>query len=234
MARWKDSTGKSLRDYPQPSIAVDIAVLTVPAPLTEQSQLHVLLHRRRDGFAVGNWALPGTLLHKRERLSKAAIRALRLKAGVAGVDPVQLEVFDDPDRDSRGWVLSVAHAALLPYETLAASIAGSDEATLVPVQEGGLAQLPDRQRRLPFDHERIVELATAWAAKQYTAAPDPFGLLAPPFTISQLRQLHQAVEGRSWQKDVFRRRVSEDLEDVAARTVVTTGRPAALVKLRSR
>src|ERR1700712_196818 len=124
MARWKDSTGKSLRDYPQPSIAVDIAVLTVPAPLTEQSQLHVLLHRRRDGFAVGNWALPGTLLHKRERLGKAAIRALRLQTGVAGVEPVQLEVFDDPDRDSRGWVLSVAHAALLPYESLAASIAG--------------------------------------------------------------------------------------------------------------
>lgn len=234
MVRWKDSTGKSLRDYPQPSIAVDVAVLTVPSPLTEQSQLHMLIHRRRDGFAVGNWALPGTLLHKRERLPKAAVRALRLKAGVEGVSPVQLEVFDDPDRDSRGWVLSVAHAALVPYEALATAVAGSDEATLVPVQEGGLAQLPDRQRRLPFDHERIVELASAWAARQYAAAPDPFGLLAPPFTLTQLRHLHQAVEGRSWQKDVFRRRVSADLEEAGGRTVVTTGRPAALLQLRAR
>jgi 8-oxo-dGTP diphosphatase len=234
MARWKDGTGKSLRDYPQPSIAVDIAVLTVPALLTEKSQLHLLIHRRRDGFAAGNWALPGTLLHKRERLTKAALRALRLKASVEGVTPVQLEVFDDPDRDSRGWVLSAAHAALLPYEPLAAAIAGSDEATLVPVQEGGLAQLPDRQRRLPFDHERIVELAAAWAARQYAAAPDPYGLLQPPFTLTQLRYLHQAVEGRVWQKDVFRRRVSAELEDAGGRTVVTTGRPAALLQLRAR
>jgi 8-oxo-dGTP diphosphatase len=234
MARWKDSTGKSLRDYPQPSIAVDVAVLTVPTPLTEKSELHMLIHRRRDGFAVGNWALPGTLLHKRERLTKAALRALHLKAGVVGVEPVQLEVFDDPDRDSRGWVLSVAHAALLPYETLASAISGSDEATLVPVQEGGLALLPDRQRRLPFDHERIVELASAWAAKQYAAAPDPFGLLTPPFTLTQLRYLHQAVEGRAWQKDVFRRRVWADVEDAGGRTVVTTGRPAELLRLRKR
>lgn len=234
MARWKDSTGKSLRDYPQPSIAVDIAVFTVPAPLTETSQLHVLLHRRLDGFAVGNWALPGTLLHKRERLPKAALRALRLKTRVEGVTPVQLEVFDDPDRDSRGWVLSVAHAALLPYDALATAIAGSDDATLVPVQEGGLAQLPDRQRRLPFDHERIVELAAAWAARRYAEAPDPDGLLPPPFTLTQLRHLHQAVEGRAWQKDVFRRRVLADLEDAGGRAVVTTGRPAALLQLRAR
>src|ERR1700712_2875162 len=233
MARWKDSTDRSLRDYPQPSIAVDIAVLTVPAPLTEKSQLHVLIHRRRDGFAEGNWALPGTLLHKRERLPKAELRALRLKTRVEGVTPVQLEVFDDPDRDSRGGVLSVAHAALLPYEPLAAAIAGNDDATLVPVQEGGLAQLPDRQRRLPFDHERIVELASAWAAREYAVATDPYGLLAAPFTLTQLRQVHQAVEGRRWQKDVFRRRVDGTLQQVGGQAVVTTGRPAALLEKRA-
>ncbi len=61
---------------------------------------------------------------------------------------------------------------------------------------------------------------------------DPFELLAPPFTLSQLRQLHQAVEGRPWQKDVFRRRVNGTVQDVGARTVVTTGRPAALLQRR--
>jgi len=232
MARWKDANDKSLRDYAQPSVAVDIAVLTVPAPLTESSQLHVLLHRRRDGFAAGNWALPGTLLHKRERLAKAAIRALRLKAGVQGVAPVQLEVFDDPDRDSRGWVLSVAHVALVPYEQLVAATAASDDAVLVPVVEG-LASTPDRQRRLPFDHERVVHLAAQWASRQYAAAADSCGVLAPPFTLTQLRHLHQAVEGRPWQKDIFRRRVSAELEDVGGAAVVTTGRPAALLKLRA-
>jgi 8-oxo-dGTP diphosphatase len=231
MARWRDSTGKALRDYPQPTVAVDVAVLTVPWPLTEDSQLHLLLHRRTDGFATGNWALPATVVRKRERLSKAAERALKVKAGVAAVTPMQLEVFDDPDRDARGWVMSVAHVALLPYEPLAAAIRQSDDLTLVPVEEG-LAKLPDRQRRLPFDHERVVELATGWAAQRYASTPDPFELLPAPFTLTQLRQLHQAVEGRTWQKDVFRRRVYGTLQDVGASTVVTTGRPAKLLQRR--
>lgn len=232
MTRWRDITGKALRDYPQPSMAVDVAVLTVPEPLTEDSQVHLLLHRRGDGFAAGSWALPGTLLRKRERLSAAASRALKMKTGIVGAKPVQLAVFDDPDRDSRGWVMSVAHAALVPYGPLAAAIGHTDDVTLVPVEEG-LAKLPDRQRRLPFDHERVVELAAEWAAEAYAAAPDPFDLLPAPFTLAQLRQLHQAVEGRPWQKDVFRRRVESTLEDFGGRAVVTTGRPAALLQRKA-
>jgi 8-oxo-dGTP diphosphatase len=231
MARWRDSNGKALRDFPQPTVAVDVAVLTVPGPLSEESQLHVLLHRRADGFSTGNWALPSTVVHKRERLAKAAERALLVKAGVSGVAATQLEVFDDPDRDGRGWVMSVAHVALTSYEPLAAAIRQSPDATLVPVEEG-LARLPDRQRRLPFDQERVVELATQWAGQQYAATSDPFELLPAPFTLTQLRQLHQAVEGRRWQKDVFRRRVYGTLQDVGASAVVTTGRPAKLLQRR--
>ena len=232
MTRWRDINGKALRDFPQPSMAVDVAVLTVPQPLTDTSQVHLLLHRRGDGFAAGSWALPGTLLRKRERLTAAAARALKMKAGIAGIEPVQLEIFDDPDRDARGWVMTVAMAALVPYAPLAASVNQSDEVTLVPMDEG-LAMLPDRQRRLPFDHERVVELASKWAAREYAVGSDPFGLLQPPFTLTQLRQLHQAIEGRQWQKDVFRRRVEGTVEEFGGRAVVTTGRPAALLQLRA-
>jgi 8-oxo-dGTP diphosphatase len=232
MTRWKDGNGKALRDFPQPTMAVDVAVLTVPEPLTEDSQVHLVLHRRGDGFAAGSWALPGTLLRKRERLAAAASRALKMKAGITDASPVQLVVFDDPDRDARGWVMSVAHAAMLPYGPLAATINQTDDVTLVPVDEG-LGMLPDRQRRLPFDHERVVGLASRWAAEAYAAAPDPFQLLPAPFTLSQLRQLHQAVEGRKWQKDVFRRRVESTLEEFGGRAVVTTGRPAALLQRRA-
>lgn len=232
MARWRDSNGKALRDYPQPTVAVDVAALTVPAPLSEHSRLHVLLHRRADGLAAGSWALPGTVLRKRERLGAAANRALQTKAGIVGVEPTQLEIFDDPARDDRGWVLSVAHAALLPYESFAAVVAQSDSVTLVAVEEAR-ALLPDRQQRLPFDQDRVVELAADWAAREYADDPDPYGLLPSPFTLAQLRRLHQAVEGRGWQKDVFRRRFEDRLQEVGGRTVVTTGRPAALLQRRA-
>jgi ADP-ribose pyrophosphatase YjhB (NUDIX family) len=213
-------------------MGVDVAVLTVPEPLSEDARPHLLVYRRTDGFSAGKWALPGTLVRKKERLTAAVARALRIKAGVKGADPAQLLVFDDPDRDARGWVMTVAHAALMPYAPLAAAVGQSPDVTLVPLDEG-LALLPDRQRRLPFDNERIVELAAAWAAGLYAGAPDPCGLLAPPFTLTQLRQLHQAIEGRRWQKDVFRRRVEGTLEPVGARAVLTTGRPAALMQLRA-
>jgi ADP-ribose pyrophosphatase YjhB (NUDIX family) len=232
MARWRDSNGKTLRDYPQPTVAVDVASLTVPAPLSEDSRLHVLLHRRADGLAARGWALPGTVIRKRERLGAAVTRALQTRAGIVGVQPTQLEIFDDPERDERGWVMSVAHAALLPYEPFAAIIAQSDVVTLAPI-EGGQVQLPDRQRELPFDQGRVVELAARWAAAEYANDPDPYGLLPSPFTSAQLRRLHQAVEGRSWQKDVFRRRFDDRLQEVGGRTVVTTGRPAALLALRA-
>jgi 8-oxo-dGTP diphosphatase len=232
MARWKDKNGKALRDFPQPTLAVDMALLTVPEPFVEDSRVHVLLHRRSDGFAAGSWALPGTLVRKKERLSAAVTRALRIKAGVTGVEPVQLEIFDDPDRDARGWVMTVAHAGLLPYQPLAAAVAQSADVTLAPLDEG-LALLPDRQARLPFDNEQVVNRAAAWAAGVYADGVDPYGLLQPPFTLTQLRRLHQAIEGRAWQKDVFRRRVEGSLESVGARTVLTTGRPAALLQLRA-
>src|SRR4051794_21412061 len=112
---WLDGSGRSLADYPRPSVAVDVALLTV----RPDGRLAVLVHRRGGGHAEGRWALPGTFLHERERLAEAALRALRDKAGVRGERPEQLGVFDEPDRDYRGRVLTVAHVDLVPAERLA-------------------------------------------------------------------------------------------------------------------
>ena len=101
---FRDSTGRSLADYPRPSVAVDTALLT----LDPEQGLVVLQVRRND---EPGWALPGTFLHEGERLADAVKRSLRDKAGVRGLHPRQLHVFDDPNRDDRGWVLSVAHVA---------------------------------------------------------------------------------------------------------------------------
>ena len=71
----------------------------------------VLQVSRTDG---PGWALPGTFLHAGETLADAVNRSLREKANVRGLHPRQLHVFDDPERDDRGWVLSVAHVAVVP------------------------------------------------------------------------------------------------------------------------
>ncbi|GAA1804929.1 MULTISPECIES: NUDIX domain-containing protein [Brevibacterium] len=95
----------TLSQFPRPSVAVDTAVLC-PVP---GRGLHVLLTRSRDG----RWQLPGSILRPQERLAEAVARCLREKAQLVDRSPVQLHVFDQPDRDDRGWVISVAHLDVL-------------------------------------------------------------------------------------------------------------------------
>ena len=157
---WRDISGRSLADYPHPSLAVDVALLTV-----RDGRLSVLLHERADGTR----ALPGVFVHVDETLAGAALRALRDKAGVTGQQPVQLRVFDDPSRDDRGRVLSVAHVDLVRIDRL-----GTGEHLLAPIE--------DTASGLAFDHAEIVAHAAAWARALYSAAPDPRGLAGDTFT----------------------------------------------------
>src|SRR3954451_19201338 len=103
----RDDAGKALTDYPRPSVAVDTAVLTVQG---DQLKVLVVAHDKAPGF---EWALPGTFLHEREQLADAVLRSLVDKAHISGRLPRQLYVFDDPARDPRGWVLSVAHVDMV-------------------------------------------------------------------------------------------------------------------------
>src|SRR4051794_40670200 len=108
---YRDTSGRTLADYPRPSVAVDTAVLTL-----DPEQGLVVLEVRRPHEA--GWALPGTFLHEGEVLAQAVDRSLRVKANVRGLHPRQLHVFDDPNRDDRGWVLSVAHVDVVRREQL--------------------------------------------------------------------------------------------------------------------
>src|SRR3954469_20913490 len=130
----RDSSGKALTDYPRPSVAVDTAVLTVP---DDDPRLSVLLIRRTGEHRGSEWSLPGTFLHGGETLAVAVGRSLREKAGLTpSVAPRQLHVFDDPRRDDRGWVLSVAHVAALPWRQIEPVLeAGGGSVRVLPVDE---------------------------------------------------------------------------------------------------
>lgn len=218
---WKDGTGRALSDYPHPSLAVDVALLTV-----HEDRLCVVLHQAAEGYAAGQWALPGTFVRMDETLSEAALRALRDKARVAGRAPRQLRVFDALDRDERGRVVSVAHVDLVPAATLSSAV-------LAPIA-GERALLPGKQRRLPFDHDEIVIRAVRWARERYADTPDPDGLLGKTFTLAELRDLHAAVLGMEATplKDTFRRRMEPQLEEVGSLSSGHVGKPARLFRRR--
>lgn len=211
----------ALSDYPRPSLAVDVALLTVL-----DGQLAVLVHRPEDGYTAGRWTLPGTFVHERELLADAALRALRDKTGVVGESPRQLRAFDALDRDERGRVVTVAHVDLVPAGRL-----GTVE--LAPV-DGERAVLAGRQQRLPFDHDDILVEAVRWARQAYSERPDPRGLLGEEFTLYELRKLHEAVLGERGTpaRDTFRRRMQEQVEEVGRLSSGTVGKPARLFRRR--
>jgi 8-oxo-dGTP diphosphatase len=211
MPSFRDAAGRRLTDYPRPSVAVDAALLTL-LPDGDDRTLAVLEVRRVDG---PGWALPGTFLHEGERLIDAVQRALLAKAGVEGLRPRQLGVFDDPERDDRGWVLSVAHADVVPAGRLATR--DPQRTRLVPVDHAG---------RLPYDHGEIIRRAVTDVRQRYAERPDPDGLLPEPFTLRELRLVHEAVVGRPLQRDTFRRAMERFLESTGETVVRGPGRPA--------
>src|ERR1700722_1542322 len=216
---YRDSAGKTLADYPRPSVAGDPAPLTV---MPGEDWLSVLQVQRTEG-AVGvpaaGWGLPGTFLHEGELLLDAVQRSLREKAGVEGTRPRQLHVFDKPDRDDRGWVLSVAHMDVVRPERLAGRI--THKTRIVAADNLGI---------LPYDHTEIITRAVATVRGSYELAPDPERLLTEPFTILQLRLKHEAVVGAKLQRDTFRRLMEPQLAGTGKTTAGARGRPAELFR----
>ena len=218
-----DSPAPRVEEHPHPLVAVDVALLTVQ-PLEQRAALAVLVHRRDEG-----WALPGRFLRIDETLEQAALTALREKVGVTGERPRQLRVFDDPSRDPRYRVLSVAHVDLVPIERLRDAL--RQDVLLAPLQGDPVrTALPRGRRALAFDHDQVVREAVQWARAAYADRPDPSHLLDEQFTLAELHRVHEAVQGTDLQVDTFRRRMKERLEPTGAETSGAIGRPARLYR----
>jgi len=215
-ATHRDSSGMKLTDYPRPSVAVDSAVLT----LSEDHEPLVLQVRRHNG---PGWALPGTFLHEGETLAEAVDRSLRDKADLVGLTPRQLHVFDAPDRDPRGWVLSVAHIAVAPLPRLDAR--NPKTTRLISVESPG---------NLSFDHAKIIQRAVEDLRAHYAERPDPDQLLGEEFTMRELRLVHDAIAGRKYQADNFRRKMEPYVVATGRSTSGGRGRPAELFRRKPR
>ena len=210
---YRDSSGRTLSDYPRPSVAVDTAVLTLDPELG--------LGGSGGTPADRNWlGPPGHVSVTRAR------RSLTPSTGRCGTRPTcagcirrQLHVFDDPHRDDRGWVLSVAHVEVVQAERLESRFV--DATRLVPVRAPG---------RLPYDHADIIKLAVEDVRTHYLDKPDPDGLLGDEFTLRELRIAHEAIAGQPLQRDTFRRAMEPHLVATGTSSVSGRGRPAELFR----
>lgn len=153
----------SEREYPKPSLTADVVAFS----LDEEKRLSVLLIKRGHDPFAGHWAIPGGFSEPKETVAESAARELLEETGIAGLPLEELRVFSKPGRDPRGWVVSVAHIAILPVDRRKEA-KGSDDATeakfFVISKENGALSLSLEGRPsgpLAFDHDEMLAIAVA-------------------------------------------------------------------------
>lgn len=214
---------KKSRGYPPFAVTVDLVVFTI-----NDGALQVLLVERGDKPFAGALALPGGFVQVDEDLADAAYRELVEETGIdRQVGHLeQLRTFGAPGRDPRMRTVSVAYLALTPE--LPAPVAGTDATAARWVSVADLDGVA-----LAFDHEDILRhgLDRARAKLEYTTLATAF--CPPEFTVSQLREVYEAVWGRPIDPRNFHRKATRTeglLEPTGRHTAGEAGRPAQLYR----
>lgn len=209
--------------------SADAPIATVDATVfsIEDGALKLLLHRRPEAPFAGQWALPGGFIHTQEdRDAEHAVRrVLKQKTGTAGYYLEQLATYTGPDRDPRGWSLSVAYLALVARHALGPGL--TENVALFPVDD-----LPS----LAFDHDDIVAGGLARLRGKGVYSTLPVSLLADEFTLSEAQRAYEAVLGTGIDHSSFRRKVLElgIFEETGNSRQGANKRPAKLFRLRGR
>ena len=223
-----------LEKFPRPGVTVDLAILTVTGPTDSAPELRLLVQDRTE--PIGR-ALPGGFIRERRTVAQTTDDVLRRKVGIEpteAIHPKLLRLFDDPNRDDRTWAMSVAHSLSMREADL---LHATGELVRVTI-DGRL----ENEGPLLFDHDEIVATAVDALRERYEFRyryvdihPDPDGFLPEPFTLHQLRKVHEAVVGEEMHKDNFNRRMKPFLEAPTrnGKVMLSTnlrGRPAALYR----
>jgi 8-oxo-dGTP diphosphatase len=193
-------------NFKRPDLAVDCVVFGL-----DEGDLKIVLIQRGLEPYEGRWALPGGFVRLDESLDDAAIRELREETGIKNVFLEQLYTFGTVDRDPRGRVVSVAYYALVnlfDHEIKAATDAKN--VAWFPVED-----IPS----LPFDHNKIVEVALKRLKGKVTYEPIGFELLPAKFTLTQLQRMYEIILDQNIDKRNFRKKILgmgllEELDEV--------------------
>ena len=207
-------------DYPRALVVVDTALFTI-----RDERLCLLLARRQEPPFEGSLALPGGFVHIPDDADTetAARRVIRAKIGFDAPYLEQLFTFSGAARDPRGWSVSVAYYALIPWALLAQHSA----AETYPVE--GLPALP-------FDHGLIVAKAVERLRGKATYSSLPAFLLPSEFTLNDLHGIYQQTIGNRLDKASFRHKILEQdiIEEIPGRFRTGAHRPAQLYRLSSK
>ena len=129
MRRTKDDKGRTLeeflsayspKDYPRPSVTVDIALFSI-----KENNINILLIKRGGHPYLDYWALPGGFTESKETVYESAERELFEETNLRDIPLEELGVFSEPSRDPRSWTMTDAFFALVDRDKISPK-AGDD------------------------------------------------------------------------------------------------------------
>ncbi len=186
--------------HPMPFTRVELCVFSLV-----QGELQVLLARRAGEPYQGRWALPGGVLRidLDADLDASAQRVARERLGTDLPGASLQTAVGGKERDPRApWALSVVYrSAVLAGQVPVTPGKRVSELRWTPAPQAGA------DRRLAFDHARIVDQALKSLRTEVGELRFAPGLLEEPFTLGDLQAASEAVLGRALDKSSFRRKV---------------------------
>lgn len=229
---------RELTDYPQPAIAVDIALITV----IDGSIAVLVVHRDEPEQVRGKYALPGGFVHIDKSLNDTVAQVLREKANVKSVYLEQLATFGELNRDPRGRVISIAFFALIPKQKLTKALEGRGDLSLLKIttswagEKGGKAIVWKGKKKitLAFDHDIILGEVVKRLRGKLGYSAVGFELLPARFTLSDVQEIHEAILGTSLTKPAFRRKILDRglIRATGTREARGAFRPAELYEMK--
>jgi 8-oxo-dGTP diphosphatase len=160
--------------------------------------------------------LPGGYVRDDEAVEETIRRRLGPEIGLK-LNPVPLGIFDDPKRDPRHRVVSIASYALIPSDQ-------ADQLRWGPAYETGSWLPADKlpAKEWAFDHREIV--LRAFAELRYRALREPtgFGLLPKKFNLRELHALQEQlrqepIDLRNFRKYIIRTGLVHEVGSIPAK-----------------
>ena len=215
------SENKYCYRYPHPAVTPDRVVFGF-----DGRSLHILLIQRGGEPFKGFWALPGGFVMMDETVEECAARELSEETGVSDIFLEQFHVFSEVNRDPRERVISVAFLALVKKSDYRV-IAGDDASG---AEWYRLEDLPE----LAFDHEEVIDMACDALQNKLKLEPLAFKLLDDRFSMSELQNLYEAINGISYDRRNFARKMLSTgfLEDMGPSLEMCSCRPPQMFRFK--
>ena len=212
---------KNIWELSIPVLALDVVIFTI-----YKGSLWIVTIDTTPGVANERLTrLPGGILRSGEWLDAAFDRILLTKTGLSDIYKEQLITLGDPERDTRGHVVSIVYYALVDSQVLLASL-DLTRAHLVPIGDILSSDV------MAYDHADIVKYARQRLEWKMEYTNIAMNILPEQFTLSELQRVYEIVLGKELDKRNFRKKILSlsMIEETGELDRESSNRPAKLYK----